>query len=129
VDFFSSASVPRFWSSTCAQPEISRRVCAARRRYSSSRSLGSGPPYNLYLKYQHIIGSRLLGGVSDAQIETLHARFEGRLPLPEFKAGPTVAHVRLVPEFAAGNEPVALLRETRAALQPANRSICRRHKL
>lgn len=75
--------------------------------------------HDLYLKYQHIIGSRLLGGVSDAQIETLRARFEGRLPLPEFKAGPIVAHVRVVPEVGAGNARVgSLLDKVQSAVQP-----------
>ncbi|CAN7378266.1 methyltransferase [Variovorax sp. LjRoot178] len=74
--------------------------------------------HDLYLKYQHIIGSRLLGGVSDAQIETLRARFEGRLPLPEFKAGPVVAHVRVVPEVGAGSARIgSLLDKIQSAVQ------------
>lgn len=75
--------------------------------------------HDLYLKYQHIIGSRLLGGISDAQIETLRARFEGRLPLPEFKAGPIVAHVRVVPAPIAVNARIgSLLSEIQSAVQP-----------
>ncbi|PNG48820.1 MULTISPECIES: methyltransferase [unclassified Variovorax] len=75
--------------------------------------------HDLYLKYQHIIGSRLLGGVSDAQIETLRARFEGRLPLPKFKPGPTVAHVRLVAAPADGNARIgSLLSEIQSSVQP-----------
>lgn len=73
--------------------------------------------HDLYLKYHHIIGSRLLGGVSDAQIETLRARFEGRLPLPEFKASPIVAHVREVPAPAASNTRIgSLLSEIQSTL-------------
>ncbi|OUM04493.1 hypothetical protein A8M77_02080 [Variovorax sp. JS1663] len=75
--------------------------------------------HDLYLKYQHIIGSRLLGGVSGAQIQTLRARFEGRLPLAEFKAGPIVAHVRVVPEVGAGNARIgSLLSQIQSAVLP-----------
>lgn len=44
--------------------------------------------HDLYLKYQTILGSRLLGGLSAAQLEVLRGRFEGRLPLPELVQGP-----------------------------------------
>ncbi|WP_162590376.1 methyltransferase [Variovorax sp. RA8] len=75
--------------------------------------------HDLYLKYQHILGSRLLGGVSDEQMETLRARFEGRLPLPEFKAGPVVAHAREVPALAAGNARIgSLLNKIQSTMQP-----------
>jgi len=52
--------------------------------------------HDLYIKYHHIIGSRLLGAVSDEQIQILRARFEGRLPLPNFARSPIGAHVRVV---------------------------------
>jgi predicted RNA methylase len=47
--------------------------------------------HDLYLRYQMILGQRLLGGVSQAQIEKMRARFEGRLPLPSLTPAASAA--------------------------------------
>ena len=62
---------------------------------------------DLYLKYQSIIGSRLLGGISETQMEKLRARFEGRLPLPDLTRGARVAAADpLVERLAAGSKRI-----------------------
>lgn len=42
--------------------------------------------HDLYLKYQVILGQRLLGGLSQDQVDVLRARCERRLPLPTIGA-------------------------------------------
>lgn len=59
--------------------------------------------HDLYLKYQTILGQRLLGGVSDAQVETLRARYEGRLPLPRIAGEPGDSQAGLPARLAKGS--------------------------
>lgn len=63
--------------------------------------------HDLYLRYQMILGSRLLGGVSEAQMETLRARFEGRLPLPNLAPDASAAaQAPLLERLAGGGKRI-----------------------
>jgi predicted RNA methylase len=76
--------------------------------------------HDLYLKYQKILGSRLLGGVSDEQLATLHARYDGSMPLPDFKQSPRGAYVRVVDRLAERNSQIeATLAQVAQALPSA----------
>lgn len=56
-------------------------------------------PHDLYLKYQTILGARLLGGLTPEQVDVLRARLEGRLPLPVIGA-PMQPGVAAAPSLA-----------------------------
>lgn len=61
--------------------------------------------HDLYLRYQVILGQRLLGGLSDDQVATLRARFDGQAPLPLLSAVPSAPAGRKT-EGAVGATPV-----------------------
>lgn len=77
--------------------------------------------HDLYLRYQTILGSRLLGGVTEAQLSMLQDRYMGRCPLADLtQGGFAPAPARMAESLADGGSRItSLVREIHTATSPA----------